>query len=114
VQLKPRDLIIDNWGREAIVVERIPKPTSSWLADQTDSRMREVPFDTTWWKVLGIRGGAGAVAEPLAKFVREATIEDAMRAIEYANEAAMRTIASLFPEAVKRALQERQKRNRAP
>jgi hypothetical protein len=29
--LKPRDLIIDNWDREGIVIERERKPAASWL-----------------------------------------------------------------------------------
>jgi hypothetical protein len=107
--LKPRDLIIDNWDREGIVLKRVKRPAAGWLADQTDSRVRALPEDTVWWSVLDIRGGSVIVPEPLATFVREATLEDAMRAVEYANEHALRSIAFLFPEAVERALQRRQK-----
>ena len=107
--LKPRDLIIDNLNREGIVVERAKRPTASWLADQDDVRVRALPADTAWWKVLPIRGGAVIVPEPLAQFVREGTIEDAMKAVEGANEHALRTIAQLFPDAVERALQHRKK-----
>ena len=46
--LKPRDLIIDNFDREGIVVERARRPTASWLADQEDVRVRELPADTVW------------------------------------------------------------------
>jgi hypothetical protein len=101
--LKPRDLIIDNFNREGIVVERAKRPTASWLADQDDVRLRALAADTVWWTVLPISGGAVIVPEPLAQFIREATIEDAMRAAEYANEHALRTIAQLFPDAVERA-----------
>ena len=107
--LKPRDLIIDNWDREGIVVERVEQPKASWLAGQTDSRMRGLPQETIWWIVLDVRGGAVIVPEPLAQFVREATIEDAMRAAEYANAHALRIIGQLFPEAIDKALQHRQK-----
>lgn len=100
--LKPRDLIIDNWDREGIVVQPAKRPASGWLADQTDSRVQSLPADTKWWAVLVIRGGEVIVPGPLARVVRQATIEDAMRAIEYANEHALRTIGHLFPEAVER------------
>ena len=43
-------------------------------------------------------GGSVIVPEPLARRVRAATTEDAMRAIEHANAAAIRTLATLFPE----------------
>ncbi len=112
--LKPRDLIIDNWDRECIVVERVKRPAAGWLADQTDSRVLALPADTIWWSVLDIRGGGVLVPEPLAQFVREATIDDAMRAVEYANEYTLRTIGQLFPEAVERALQRRQKGGHVP
>jgi hypothetical protein len=107
--LKPRDLIIDNLDREGIVVARQKRPAAGWLADQTDSRVRALPADTIWWSVLVIRGGSVIVAEPLAGFVREATVEDVMRAVEYANDHALRTLAFLFPEAIERALERRGK-----
>ena len=62
-----------------------------------------------WWSVLCVRGGAVCVPEPLVQFVREATVEDALRAVEYGNEHARREIGRLFPEAVARALQFRQR-----
>jgi uncharacterized protein YqcC (DUF446 family) len=105
--LKPRDLIIDNWEREGIVVERAKRPAAGWLSDQTDRRVLALPTDTVWWSVLDVRGGGVLVPEPLAQFIREATIDDAMRAVEHANEHALRTIAQLFPETVERALKHR-------
>jgi hypothetical protein len=112
--LKPRDLIIDNWNREGIFVKRVRRPAVGWLADQTDERMRAVPSNAAWWSVLGIRGGCVLVPEPLVKFIRKATLEDARRAIEYANKAALRTIGSLFPEAVEAAFLRRRKGNHEP
>ena len=109
--LKPRDLIIDNWDRESIVSERATRPSAKWLARQSDKRVDPLPPETVYWTVLPIRGGAVLVPEPLAQFVREATVEDAMRAAEHANEAALRAIARLFPDALEQALQRRQKGN---
>jgi hypothetical protein len=107
--MKPRDLIIDNRDREGIVVQKVKRPAASWLEDQTDSRVRAMPADTAWWSVLVIEGGSVIVAEPLTRFIREATVEDVMRAAEYANGHALRTLAVLFPEAIEQALQRRQK-----
>jgi hypothetical protein len=110
--LKPRDLIVDNWDREGIVVEQLKRPAAGWLADQSDPRMREMPDGTTWWLVLDVRGGSVIVPEPLARFVREATIEDAMRAVEYANEHSLRTLGQLFPELVQLAVERRRRGDR--
>jgi hypothetical protein len=107
--LKPRDLIVDEFEREGIVFERTRPPSRKWISDQSDRRVRDLPDDTIWWHVLVVRGGSVILAEPLTTFVREATIEDAMRAVEYANEHVRRTIGQLFPEAVERAMQRRQK-----
>ena len=107
--LKPRDLIVDAFEREGIVFERTRPPSKKWILDQSDRRVRDLPDDTTWWHVLVVRGGSVILAEPLTTFMREATVEDAMRAADYANEHALRTLARLFPEAVERALQRRQK-----
>lgn len=73
MSLKPRDLIVDNWKREGILVEQVKRPAKGWLARQSDSRMRTMPEDTIWWSVLDVRGGAVIVPEPLARFVRAAT-----------------------------------------
>ena len=96
--LKPRDLIVDNWGREGIVAKRARKPSASWLSGQLDDKMRQLPKDTIWWEVLNFRGGAVIVPEPLAQFVREATIEDAMRAAQCANQPALDILKRLFPK----------------
>lgn len=97
MSLNVRDLIIDNNDREGIVVERVRKPSMKWIRDQADARVREVGA-TTWWHVLPMSGGSVIVPESLARRVRTATTEDVMRAIEHANFAAIRTLASLFPE----------------
>src|SRR3954469_3027650 len=107
--LQPRDLIIDNWDRECIVAERSSKPTDKTLNLQMDSRMREMA-DAEWWSVIIVRGGAEVVPEPLVQFVRGATIEDAMRAVEYANEHGIRRLAELFPELVEIAQRHKQKK----
>jgi hypothetical protein len=97
MSLKPRDVIVDNWDREGIVVEQAERPAAGWLKDQQDSKVAALPPDTVWWRVLCIHGGAVIVPEPFARFVRQATIDDAMSAVACANANARRMIGQLFP-----------------
>src|SRR5436190_1599124 len=49
------------------------------------SRVRALAEGTPWWSVLGLRGGSVLVRERLAQFVGDGTVEDARKAVEYAN-----------------------------
>lgn len=72
------DLIIDNRGRECIVIAESPPPTDSWLNQQNDSRVRSMK-NCRWWQAVPDTGGGVCVPEPLAQHLRAATIEDAKR-----------------------------------
>ena len=78
MNLKPGDLIIDNMGREGIVWEEAETPQRGWIGLQNDERVRNVG-DCTWWSVIPFTGGSVCVPEPLAKYLRPATTEDAHR-----------------------------------
>ena len=95
--LKPRDLILDNHNRLGIVVERTSRPSQSWILEQRDTSVRTLG-DCNWWNVMPLEGGLVIVPEPQAQLQREATMEDALRAVEYGNEPAVKTLLSLFPE----------------
>ncbi len=95
--LKPRDLILDNYNRLGIVVERTGRPSQKWILEQRDTKVRSLG-DCDWWNVVPLDGGLVIVPEPEARFQREATVEDALEAVEYANEAAVKTLLALFPE----------------
>ena len=108
MSIKPRDLIRDNHGREGIVIERAKTPSRAWISDQKDQRVRSLSLRPTWWRVFCVSGGSVIVPEELAQFIRSATLDDARRACECANEPALRSLAALFPELVKVALKRRE------
>ena len=95
--LKPRDLILDNYGRLGIVVEPTTRPSEKWILEQHDTSIRSLG-DCAWWNVMPLDGGLVIVPEPEAQFQREATVEDALVAVEHANPPAVKTLLALFPE----------------
>jgi hypothetical protein len=104
--LRPRDLILDNYNRLGIVVERTNRPSQSWILEQRDTSVRGLG-DCVWWNVMPLDGGLVIVPEPQAHLQREATVEDALQAVEYANEPAVKTLLALFPELRDLALRSR-------
>jgi hypothetical protein len=97
VSIKPRDLVSDNRDRIGIVLRKEKIPSQKWLADQLDERVREFR-SSTWWGILPLSGGYVLAPEGLLTYVREATNDDVMVAIEYANMAAVKNLLEIFPE----------------
>ncbi len=73
----PGSFIRDNCGRLGIVLWEDPAPKRWWLDIQKDQRMREVG-PCRWWAVAPLIGGGVCIPEPLAEYVRPATLEDAL------------------------------------
>lgn len=98
--LRPRDLVLDNLGSEAILVERAPVPSPKWLARQSDTRLRACGR-ARWWSVLWLSGGAGLAPERYSELVREATVADVRCAAACATPAGVTLLLKLFPEIAK-------------
>jgi hypothetical protein len=95
--LQPRDLVVDNYDRLGIVARAEPVPDRAWLMAQEDTSVR-MRTDCPWWGVIVLDGGYALVPEPHARFVREATLDDAMSAVAGGNLAAAKALVGLFPE----------------
>ena len=96
--IKPRDLIIDNYGRKSIVVERHSAPLGEkWLARQKDTRMRD-PSLTLWWRIQPLTGGSGYTPDARSELVGEATPETVFAAVLAASPAGANALRALFPE----------------
>lgn len=74
--LRVGDIIRDNLNREGLVLSPGRRPSSKWLSDQEDSRMRSAVGP--WWKVAPFDGGGVLVPEDLALFQRRATVDDVL------------------------------------
>ena len=88
---------MDNYDRLGIVVRVEPVPDRQWLMDQDDASVRGLT-GCRWWGVVVLAGGYVLVPEPHARFVREATVDDAMAAVEGASLAGTKRLVELFPE----------------
>jgi hypothetical protein len=94
---RPRDLIIDNCEREAIVLSEADAPPVRWLEKQKDERVRECA-KSRWWDVIPLSGGEATAPEPLCKLLRVATVDDLRAAVACAMPAGVTTLLELFPE----------------
>jgi hypothetical protein len=98
MSLKIGDLIIDNRDREGIVVSECEPPDAAWLKQQRDRRVLALGI-CKWWKVLPSTGGAVRVPEPLAKYLRPATLEDAQRYVQEWSQS-YHSLVRLFPKLI--------------
>lgn len=71
------DLILDNLGREGVVLAPSHSPSPKWLADQDDLRTRSAAGP--WWKVAPLDGGGVLVPEDLAVVIRRASVDDVVQ-----------------------------------
>lgn len=101
--LKSKDLILDNYYREGIVLKRAKCPTKDWINKQQDTKVKEFDENTVWWEVIPLDGGLVIIPEPLARFIREATYDDIMKAVDHANKYGRIAIAEAFPEILEEA-----------
>jgi hypothetical protein len=96
---KPRDLIIDNYGFKAIVVDLGPKwPGDKFAARQDDARVRDPALVTKWWNVIPLGGGSGVAPEALSELLGEAPPEAVAEAAKAAMPAGVAALRRLFPE----------------
>jgi hypothetical protein len=86
------DLIRDNRGRKGIVLAASKRPARSWLALQTDARVRSARG--RWWHAAVLDGGAVLVPEALARRIRRANVDDILELLSaepaYKGEALLR------------------------
>ena len=90
------DLIIDNYGREGIVLYPNKQPDAEWLSIQEDARMHSITSGK-WWLAMPLQSGGGVnVPESLATVLRRATQEDAT-ALVARHEFTYVSLVGLFP-----------------
>ncbi len=99
--IRTGDIVQDNHGRIGIVISEAEQPDHSWIALQTDQRVRKVS-DSRWWEILILNGGAALIPEELATPIRRGTIKDAHKLVSEAHVYRKKILADalipLFPE----------------
>ena len=101
--IAPGMLVRDDHGRIGIVAEPARRPAASWLREQIHP-ISEHDASGQWWAVQPLEGGSILSPENLLKPLRPATYDDFLAAVDGANETGRRSLASLFPSYVQRAM----------
>ena len=95
-------LVRDDHNRVGIVAEHAACPSKAWLREQVNP-ISEVDASAQWWTVQPLDGGLILSPEPLLAPLRPATYDDFLLAVEGANVAGRKSLATLFPDYVARA-----------
>lgn len=103
-------VVRDQYGRVGIVLGPTDVPSDDWLAEQVNLPLESAPNETTWWHVMPLTGGLVIAPEMALEPLRPATYEDFLIAVDHANVPGRRSLAVLFPEFVRRATEELEKR----
>lgn len=98
-RLEPGDLILDPYGLTAIIIQECKPPTDEWFVRANDSyrAIHVQKYKVRWFEALVLTGGAVIIAEPLGKFLRKASENDARSAYMQANSPAKSRLRVLFP-----------------
>ncbi len=97
-------VVRDSLNREGIVCSREPRPTRSWLDAQDDSaEIKALAPDVEWWGMMPFDGGYLLCPGPHLKWLRDATYEDFLLAVDHAGTEGRLQLAQLFPHYLRRA-----------
>ena len=93
-----------------IVLGPTDVPSEDWLAEQVNLNFEGAPEETIWWHVMPLTGGLVIAPDLALEPLRAATSEDFLIAVDHANVPGRQTLAQVFPEFVRRAAEEVEKR----
>ena len=103
-------IIRDQYGRVGIVLRPTDVPSADWIAEQVNLPLEGRPEETVWWHVMPLTGGLVIAPDLALEPLRAATYEDFLIAVDHANVPGRQTLAQVFPEFVRRAEEEVEKR----
>jgi hypothetical protein len=104
-------VVRDSRGRIGIVCSKEPTPSSSWIDEQVDSDwIKRLGSDVRWWGVMPLDGGYLLCPEPDVRWLRSATYDDFLVAVDHAGGEGRVQLAGLFPDYVVQAAEALAKR----
>jgi hypothetical protein len=108
-ELSIGSVVRDRFGREGIVCSSEEAPPKDWIDEQVGAENIEAhePASLQWWGVMPFSGGYLLCAELELEWLRVATYEDFLTAVETAGIPGRERLAKTFPHYVDRALAER-------
>jgi hypothetical protein len=101
-------VVRESLGREGIVLSREDTPPQTWLDEQVDAdEVKKLGPDVRWWGVMPFRGGYLLCPEPMLTWLRPASFEDFLRAVEHTGVDGRLKLAKVFPQYVDHVLEQK-------
>lgn len=98
-------VVRDTMGREGIVLSREGGPPRDWLEEQVNvEQIKSLGPSIEWWGVMPFDGGYLLLPGPLLTWLRDATFEDFLRAVDHAGLEGRLGLAKVFPHYVDHVL----------
>jgi len=98
-------VVRDPMGREGIVLSKEGDPPRDWLEEQVNvEQIKGLGPNIEWWGVMPFDGGYLLLPGPLLTWLREATFEDFLRAVDHAGLEGRLGLAKVFPHYVDHVL----------
>jgi len=95
----------DTRGREGIVLSKEPDPPRDWLEDQANlEEIKRLGPNVEWWGLMPLDGGYLLIPGPMLTWLREATFEDFLLAVDHAGIEGRFNLAKVFPHYVDHVL----------
>jgi hypothetical protein len=108
-ELSVGSVVRDRFGREGLICSRESTPPKDWIDEQVgaESIKMKGPASVRWWGVMPFGGGYLLCPEPELEWLRVATYEDFLAAVDTAGIHGRERLAKTFPQYVDRLLAER-------
>lgn len=98
-------VVRDSMRREGIVLTKEADPPPDWLKDQVNiQEIRALGPNIQWWGVMPLDGGYLLLPGPLLTWLRDASFEDFLRAVDHAGPEGRLSLAKVFPHYVDHVL----------
>jgi len=94
-------VVRETLGREGIVLSREEAPTQTWIGEQVDAEeIKKLGPDVQWWGVMPFRGGYLLCPEPMLTWLRSASYDDFLLAVDHTGVDGRLKLAKAFPHFV--------------
>ena len=100
-------VVRDTLGREGIVLSKDDPPSQEWIDELIDADDVKKLGRVQWWGVMPFEGGYLLCPEPMLTWLRAATYEDFLQAVEHAAIPGRFKLAKALPHFVDRVVESR-------
>jgi hypothetical protein len=95
--LEPGAVVKDQYGCVGIIMREDARPAESWIKEQVHMPEQAKAEGINWWAVAPLTGGMLLAPSPVLTFLRPATYEDFVAAVDHSTDNGRRNLSALFP-----------------